>query len=188
MTYLQRKNPLFSACGLHCGLCPRHYTQGASKCPGCAGKDFSHVHPACGVLSCCQRHGLEYCVACAEYPCRKYDGADEFDSFISHQNQLLDFAIAKKLGLEEYAHRMQHKRTILQQLLQGYDDGRRKSFFCLAVNLLSLEELDSVMLQLAATEVEELPVRDQSAKAVSLLQSMASSRGIVLKLRKKPKI
>ena len=33
-----REYPLFSACGLNCGLCPRFYTDGESRCPGCGAK------------------------------------------------------------------------------------------------------------------------------------------------------
>ncbi|MDA8220886.1 DUF3795 domain-containing protein [Desulfosporosinus sp.] len=74
MEYKQRQYPLFSACRLNCGLCPRYHTDGISKCPGCAGEDFSSKHPTCGVLSCSQRHGIEYCYLCDEYPCKKFEG------------------------------------------------------------------------------------------------------------------
>ena len=70
MEYKQRLYHLFSACGLNCGLCPRHQTDGISKCPGCAGEGFMTKHPPCGVLSCCQRHGLEHCYLRDEYPCK----------------------------------------------------------------------------------------------------------------------
>jgi len=73
MEYQTRKYPQFAACGLNCGLCPRYYTVGSSRCPGCAGKGFLEVHPTCGILSCCQRKGLEYCFECGEFPCMKYD-------------------------------------------------------------------------------------------------------------------
>jgi hypothetical protein len=33
-----RNYPLFSLCGLNCGLCPRYHTQGESKCPAAAAK------------------------------------------------------------------------------------------------------------------------------------------------------
>ena len=68
----KRKYPLFSACGLNCGLNPRFYTKGDSKCPGCGGENFSAKHPPCGVLSCSQRNLIEYCYLCNEYPCKKY--------------------------------------------------------------------------------------------------------------------
>ena len=129
MEYRQRKYPLFSACGLNCGLCPRYHTAGASKCPGCSGDGFSKKHPTCGVLSCSQRKGLEYCYQCDTFPCQKYDGAGEFDSFISHLNQLKDMDKAKNIGIGVYSKELGEKISLLETLLANYDDGRRKSFF-----------------------------------------------------------
>ena len=97
MEYKTRQYALFSACGLNCGLCPRYHTNGKSRCPGCAGEGFSMAHPPCRVLSCSQRKGIEYCYLCDEYPCKKYDGVDLSDSFITHKNQFLDFEKANPL-------------------------------------------------------------------------------------------
>lgn len=47
MEYKQREYPMFSACGLNGGLCPRHQMDGTSKCPGCSGKEFLTKHPTC---------------------------------------------------------------------------------------------------------------------------------------------
>ena len=90
MEYKIREYPQFSACGLNCGLCPRYYTKGQSRCPGCAGKGFTKSHCSCSILSCCQRKGLEYCFLCDEYPCKKYDGEGIVDSFITHMNIFRD--------------------------------------------------------------------------------------------------
>ena len=187
MEYTNRQYPLFSACGLNCGLCPRHYTDGASKCPGCAGDGFSAVHPPCGVLSCCQRKGLEYCFLCDEFPCKKYDGADVSDSFITHRNQLTDLEKAKKLGMETYQAELDEKISLLAELLNQYDDGRRKSFFCLAVNLLDLQSVRSIVKQLAdSTGAEDSP-KVKAESAVCLINETADIKGISLKLRKKDK-
>ena len=187
MEYTQRQYPLFSACGLNCGLCPRYYTDGTSKCPGCAGENFSAVHPACGVLSCCQRKGLEYCFLCGEYPCRKYTGADLSDSFITHKNQLSDLDKAKQIGLEAYIAELNEKVGILERLLKHYDDGRRKSFFCVAANLLSLQDLNRAMEQIASEIRPEAPQKQKAATAVRILEEMAKELDISLQLRKKPK-
>ena len=116
MTYKTRTYPEFASCGLNCGLCPRYYTVGSSRCPGCAGDGFSKVHPPCGVLSCCQRKGLEYCFECDEYPCPKYDGADETDSFITHKNQYRDMDKVKQIGMNTYSAELNEKIGILKQL------------------------------------------------------------------------
>ena len=185
MEYIQRKNPLFSACGLNCGLCPRYHTDGKSRCPGCAGEGFSEVHPSCGVLSCCQRKGIEFCFECEVFPCKKYDSADLTDSFITQKNQFRDMDRAKQMGLEAYIVELNEKIDILEHLLKNYDDGRRKSFFCLAVNLLDLKEIKPVMEQLAAETGAETPLKTKAANAVRLFEKAAEQQGILLKLRKK---
>jgi len=187
MEYQTRKYPLFSACGLNCGLCPRYYTDGSSKCPGCAGKDFSAVHPPCGVLSCSQRRGIEYCYECEEYPCKKYDSADQLDSFITHKNQFHDLEKAKRIGIEEYKTQLNEKVKLLEKLLKNYDDGRKKSLFCIAVNLLDLQDIKSIMGQLADETKSDTLLKEKASTAVRLFEKMAERRGISLKLRKKTK-
>ena len=187
MEYSIRTYPQFSACGLNCGLCPRYYTSGASRCSGCAGEGFSKVHPACGMLSCCQRKGFEYCFLCDEYPCGKFDGADLLDSFITHKNQLLDMEKAKLAGMDEYKTELDSKIAILEKLLQKYDDGRRKSYYCLAVNLLDLHDLQTVMEQIISDSVEDAPPKDRVLVTVRSFKEIAERRGVFLKLRKKPK-
>ena len=184
MNYKTRNYPLFAVCGLNCGLCPRYYTTGTSKCPGCAGEGFSEVHPTCGILSCCQRKGLEYCFECDEFPCKKYDGEGVKDSFITHRNQFIDMDKAKRIGIEVYKTELNEKVGFLQELLKNYDDGRRKSFFCLAVNLLELSDIKAIMEQIAAEAALDSPIKARTAAAVHLFEEMATQRGISLKLRK----
>ena len=184
MEYKVRSYPLFAACGINCGLCPRYYTVGSSRCPGCAGEGFSDVHPACGVLSCCQRKGFEYCFQCDEYPCEKYNGAGESDSFVTHQNQPRDMDKAKKIGMKAYAAELNAKVKILENLLQNYDDGRRKGFYCLAVNLLELSDVQAVIEQLENEADSHMSLKEKAPAAVKLFQAAADDKGIVLKLRK----
>ncbi len=187
MEYTNRQYPLFSACGLNCGLCPRYYTDGASKCPGCAGTGFSAVHPPCGVLSCCQRKGFDYCFMCGEFPCKKYDNADLYDSFITHRNQLRDLEKVMEIGIEAYKSELNEKASLLDALLKSYDDGRRKSFFCIAVNLLDLNSVRSVVEQLADSVGTEDSPKVKVEIAARLINAIAETKGISLKLRKKTK-
>lgn len=184
MEYKNRKYPLFSACGLNCGLCPRYQMEGASKCPGCSGEGFLTKHPTCGVLSCSQRKGLEYCYECDEYPCKKYDGADQSDSFITHLNQLGDMEKAKVRGINIYCDELDEKISILETLLTKYNDGRRKGFFCLAVNLLDLQDIRDVMKEIENETQPEQPIKERSAIAVQVFQRMSQQRNVRLVLRK----
>ena len=191
----QRTYPLLSACGLNCGLCPRYHTIGASKCPGCGGEGFYEVRPSCGVLSCCRRRTIEYCYECEEYPCKKYDDAGVRDSFITHRNRLKDFEKIKNHGLAAYQSELDQKVQILRELLENYNDGRRKSFFCIAVNLLELEDIKEVMTNLRRGDPcgrpsnpcgrpSILTIKEKSHIAVQLFQDAAEKRNVELKLNK----
>jgi hypothetical protein len=183
-----RKYPLFSLCGLNCGLCPRYHTKGTSKCPGCGGvatapyKFVAH----CGVNSCAKRHsGVEYCYLCEEYPCKKYYDSEKIhDSFITKQRQLADFQKVKEIGLAAYQAELDEKVGILERLLADFDDGRRKSFFCLAVNLLELAYVKDVMAQLKEEINVDATSKEKAGLAVSLFRKKADERKVQLELRK----
>lgn len=182
----QRSYPLFSACGLNCGLCPRYHTDGTSRCPGCGGKDFFANRPSCGIVSCNRRHGIEYCFQCDEYPCERYNKGYTADSFITYRNVRKDFDKARNTGIEAYQAELNEKVEILQELLNHYNDGRRKSFFCLAVNVLELQDIRQVMAQLKTeTQPDEMSDKERAAMAVGLFEQLAGQKGIELKLKKK---
>jgi hypothetical protein len=153
-------------------------------CPGCGGGAGNQV---CAIARCSQqRSEIEYCYMCGEYPCKKYDGINEYDSFITHRNQLKDFDRVREIGLEHYQAELAEKVEILKFLLENYNDGRRKCFFCLAVNLLSLQDLKVLIGQIEAeTASDSLTIKEKAALTANLFQAMAAKRNIVLKLNKK---
>lgn len=181
-----RQYPRFSLCGLNCGLCPQFHSDGAFQCPGCGGEAFYEKHPSCAVISCAQRHGgVEYCFQCEDYPCEKYAEVSPYDSFITYRNVLKDFEKAEKNGLVAYQLEMDEKVEILRVLLDVYNDGRRKTFFCTAVNLLSLEDVREALTRIADEVKDDLTLKEKAAIAVRIFQSIAEQRDISLKLNRK---
>jgi hypothetical protein len=185
MEYLTRQYPLFSACGLNCGLCPRFHTDGKSRCPGCGADDFSLNRPSCGALSCCRRKGVEYCCQCREYPCVKYNGADEADSFITHKNQFRDMKKAAAYGIDAYAAELEQKIMILRDLLDNYNDGRQKSMFCIAVNLFELKDLKETSAEIKRSVVIHKPIAERAAVASRVIKAAAKKLDVTLTLRKR---
>lgn len=176
MKGFERGDQLLSLCGLNCGLCPMFL---GKYCGGCGNGNQS-----CAIARCSLEQGkIEYCCECRQYPCDKYDGCEEFDSFITHRRQLADLERAKEIGIDAYNREQTEKKQILNYLLENYNDGRKKTFFCVAVNLLALAELREAMAQLSA--VDELPIKEKSRYAAAVFQKIADRRNMELKLRKK---
>jgi hypothetical protein len=77
---------------------------------------------------------------------------------------------------------------ILEGLLKSCNDGRRKGFFCITVNLLDLCDVKSVMERIYAELKPDATLKEKAAVAAHLFNEMAAQRGIILKLRKKTSI
>ncbi len=59
-----------------------------------------------------------------------------------------------------YNPEQQEKTQILSYLLSNYNDGQRKNFFCAAVNLLELSEIQEAIKQIQSNdELSSLPLK-----------------------------
>lgn len=175
----RREKPAFSLCGLCCCLCPIHRMEGG--CPGCGGGEG---HQGCAVIRCALAHGgPESCAQCRDYPCPRLEEFARFDSFVPHRNLFRDLE-RQRTEPERLAAELAEKGRLLTVLLEHYNDGRRKSFFCTAVNLLPVGDTAAVLERLDGS----LPLKERAAQSVRLLQEAAQARGISLKLLKKPKV
>lgn len=179
MKGFERTNPLFSLCGLNCGLCSMKL---GGHCGGCG-----YGNQSCQLARCSMEHGnIEYCFACDEYPCPKYDAIDAFDSFITHKNQKTDMLKAQSMGIEAYNAQQIEKARLLDTLLSKYNSGREKTLYCLAVNLLALDEISSVLAMAEAdVKLREQSIKEKAAYVRARLLALAEEKNIVLKLRKK---
>lgn len=93
---------------------------------------------------------------------------------------------ARVSGIAAYNAEQAEKAKILELLLSNYNDGRKKTLFCVAVNLLELQELRNVIGQLEGDpEMEMRALKEKSAFAAGLLQEAAAKKNIELKLRRK---
>ena len=52
---------------------------------------------------------------------------------------------AKEIGIDAYHDEQRKKKKILNRLLSEYDDGTRDVFYCLAVNMRELKDLEDVL-------------------------------------------
>ena len=179
----QKQFPSLGACGIDCGLCPRHYADGKSRCPGCGGEDFESKHPACSFKTCCvDEHGLEICAQCEDFPCAKYADRKKIkcDSFVTHKRIFINHEAVRILGLDDFLAEQNRRVAILHEMLAHYNNGRSKNFYCLAAALLSTQALDA-----ALDSVPALGDLQQSARELKVeLESYAAAEGVTLALQK----
>lgn len=185
MNEYKRKFPLFSLCGLNCGLCPRYNVSTSSQCPGCGGEDFHLKHPTCSVITCNKKHdNVEFCFQCSCYPCEKYANPSAKDSFITYMNVINDFQKAKDKGIDFYKSELKEKMEILLYLLNQYNDGRKKSYYCNAVNLLDIEDLQDIMEYIKLTvSIQEIGKKEKIKVIIDALEEKALKNNIQLSLR-----
>lgn len=191
----RRDYPRFALCGLNCGLCQRYHTQGESRCPGCGGEDFHLKHPTCAVITCDNRHDrVEYCFQCSAYPCQRFAAPSDTDSFISYRNVIADLERARVGGIEAYRAKLDERVDILEFLIANCNDGRRKGMFCLAANLLSLDDLRAVTERIRQADAvagaadalaRRATVEARAALAVALIEERATRANVELRLRRK---
>lgn len=175
-----REDRWCSLCGLNCGLCPMNLE---GRCPGCGG---GAGNQSCALARCSLDHGgVAYCIQCGEYPCARYEGFDDFDSFISHLRRAADLEKLREIGPEAYGAEQRERRALLLALLDRHEEGRRKTLFRQAANLLDLSVLRTVLAELDAAE--EQPRRERAALAERRFRAAAEQAGIPLNLRRKAK-
>jgi hypothetical protein len=154
-------------------------------CPGCGGGEGNQ---GCKIARCSlQQDNIEYCFQCTSYPCEKYEGAQQYDSFITHFHQLSDMQRIKEIGIEQFHADLEKKLEILMYLLENYNDGRKKNFFCVAINLLDIQDTQMVLDKLKVeTQSANLTLKEKAAIATTLFNEIAETRNIKIKLNKKP--
>lgn len=153
-----------------------------SYCGGCG-----NGNQTCKIARCSLEHGkVSYCNECKEYPCDKYQHIDDYDSFITHRRRRADLARAQRIGIDAYNLEQQEKVQILSWLLSNYNDGRKKNFYCVAVNLLELAELREAVDRIRSIDgLSALPAKEQCRAAAEVIQKIAERRDVELKLNRK---
>ncbi len=68
-------------------------------------------------------------------------------------------------------------------MLQNYNEGRSKSYFCIAATVLRIDELNAALIQ-TNKESAKLGIKDKSKMLHSKLDEIAKNKNYLLKLRK----
>ena len=195
MNKSEKTYPTIGCCGLDCGLCPRYYTAGHSRCPGCAGPDFFNKHPSCSFITCCvKKKNLEVCAECPEFPCLKFKSEKEYQqvkessSYPSCKKIIPNMNYIKKHGLKKFIEQQSSRMKLLETMIKNFDDGRSRSFFCGAAAFLDLAGLkNSIDKANQKIKIDKITQTDVKTKAKILkgnIYEIAMKEGLELVTKK----
>jgi len=186
-TIMHIEYPEIGVCGLSCRLCPMYNTEAESRCFGC--KSPTRMAVGCPFIRCAvKRRGIEFCWGCDESEtCEKWKNHREAgkvrDSFKCYQTLEADISFISRHGVSEFQKIQERRGLLLEEMLNNFNEGRSKSYYCIAATVLEPGELEEALSR-AKEESGGLDIRARSKVLHRILDEIASRRGYLLKLRK----
>lgn len=184
---MRMEYPKVGVCGLSCRLCPSYYIEGASRCGGC--KSEIRITVGCPFITCAvKRKGIEFCWDCIDSEtCDKWRGHREIgkksDTFKCYQRLEGNIDFIEKNGVAEFEKQQKIREKLLKEMLQEFNEGRSKRYYCIAATVLEIKELEAALSE-AKKESKGSGLKEKSRILHSLLDAVAARKNYLLKLRK----
>jgi len=143
---------------------------------------------ACPFHNCAlKKKAVEFCGFCEENnTCDRWrkhrEMGKKHDSFVCYQKLEDNIAFIQKNGIAEFEKQQEAKERLLKEMLEGFNEGRSKSLYCIAATVLETGELEAVLDE-ARAKAKELELKAKAAIMHSLLDKVASKKNYLLKLR-----
>ncbi len=106
------------------------------------------------------------------------------DSFISYKPLAANFAFIQENGIEGFARLEIEKQKFLEYLLNTYNEGRSKSFFCTSCQLIPLDKLKEALADAETEMVEDTGIKEKAKVVRGAIGNAADTLQIDLKLRR----
>jgi len=164
-----------------------HHINGESRCSGC--KSESRKFVGCTFIRCAvKKKGIEFCWDCEKnIVCDKWNKHREFsknrDSFVCYQKLEDNIHFIQENGVEEFEKKQLIREKLLKEMLQQFNKGRSKTFYCIASTILKIEELENALSR-AKKQSEGSNIKEKSKVLHQILDNIAERKNYYLKLRK----
>src|SRR4030067_1694580 len=174
-------------CGLSCRLCPMYHMQTEMRCAGC--KSAARMAVGCPFITCAvKKKGIEFCWQCTESDtCERWkkhrEAGRKQDSFKCYQKLENDITLIREHGMEEFEKQQKIREQFLKEMLRNFNDGRSKSYYCIAATVLKIEELQGALSK-AENKSEGLQPKERAKIMHSILESISKEKSYLLKLRR----
>jgi len=184
---METKYPEIGICGLSCRLCPTYNTKAKSKCDGC--KSDHRMGAGCPFITCAiKKKKIEFCWECGDSnTCNKWSKHRNFGkrvgSFKCYQSLEQDITFIQKNDVDEFEKKQKIRHQLLKEMLENYNEGRSKSYYCIAVTVFQIDEIRNAISQ-ANVESRGLNIKEKPKVLHSKLDNIAKTNDYLLKLRK----
>jgi len=142
----------------------------------------------CPFITCAlKKKGIEFCWDCEENEtCEKWtkhkEAAKKADSFKCYQKLEEDIAFIRNNGVNVFEKMQKKRELLLQEMLREFNEGRSKSFYCIAATVLEPGELEEALTK-AHKDSRGLEIKERSKVLHFILDEIAKQRNYYLKLR-----
>ena len=131
---------------------------------------------------------VHHCGFCEENKtCAKWrkhrDMSKRLDSIVSYPKLEDNIVFMEKHGLLEFEQQQKTREKLLREMLVEFNEGRSKSFYCVAATVLEIGELEAV-LEEAKQKAKGLDVKAKSEVMHLLLEEIANKKNYLLKFRR----
>ncbi len=143
----------------------------------------------CPFITCAVKNkGVEFCWQCKENETcekwRKHRGfSKQVDSFICYQKLEDNITFIQKNGVHEFEKIQKKREDLLKEMLHEFNEGRSKSYYCIAATVLEIEELEEALTK-AKKDSIGLEIKGKSKVLHSILNEIAERKNYYLKLRR----
>jgi hypothetical protein len=100
-------------CGLYCGACPKFLESKTgtepNPCRGCKSGTISGWCLTCNLKACARGKGLDFCYACADYPCKDLEGFKTSAEYQYHQEVYDYMKIIREEGKSAWLEKMKSR-------------------------------------------------------------------------------
>jgi hypothetical protein len=144
----------------------------------------------CPFITCAvKKKGIEFCWKCEESnTCEKWKKHREagkiHDSFKCYQTLEEDISFIHKNGINEFEKIQEQREQLLKDMLRDFNEGRSKSYYCIAATVFELEVLKEALTR-AKKESDGIDNIKEKSKILHLiLDNISLKKKYYLKLRK----
>ena len=143
----------------------------------------------CTFINCAvKKKGIEFCWLCPEDKiCEKWRKHREMgklhDSFVCYQKLEDNISFVQEHGIAEFEKLQKTRERLLSEMLKEFNEGRSKSYCCIAATVLEIEDLEKSLAE-ARKQANGLEPKEKARTLHAILDRVANEKKCYLRLRK----